>query len=132
MGNKNKGSNNERELLKLFSENGWRAARVAGSGIGEESPCDLIAGKIGKKLAIECKSTRKNIQYIPKQQISDFIVFSEIMGLTPIIAVKFFREGWLFIAPGKLRDTGNNWAISLEDAKIHGKRIGQLISHGQN
>ncbi|HLD98315.1 MAG TPA: Holliday junction resolvase Hjc [Candidatus Nanoarchaeia archaeon] len=128
MGNKHKGSNNERELLKMFSGYGWRAARVAGSGVNEESPCDLIAGKKGKKLAIECKSTRKNIQYISKSQMSDFIVFSEIMGLKPVIAIKFLREGWIFLAPSKLRDTGNNWAISLEDAKSKGKRIGQLIS----
>ena len=127
MPNKNKGSNNERELLKMFSENGWRAARVAGSGINEESPCDLIAGKKGRKLAIECKSTRKNTQYISKDQIEDFIIFSEIMGLKPIIAIKFFREGWLFIEPKNLRDTGNNWAVSLEEAKENGKRFGQII-----
>ena len=126
MANKHKGSNNERELLKMFSENGWRAARVAGSGVNEESPCDLIAGKAGRKLAIECKSTRKNTQYITKEQISDFIVFSSIMDLSPVIAVKFLREGWLFIAPGKLRDAGKNWAVSLEEAKIYGKRFGQL------
>src|SRR3990167_1087812 len=114
MSNKHKGSNNERELLKMFSENGWRAVRVAGSGVNEESPCDLIAGRVGKKLAIECKSTRKNIQYITKSQINDFIVFSEIIGLTPIIAIKFFREGWLFISPYSMRDSGNNWVISLE------------------
>ena len=113
MSNKHKGSNNERELLKMFSENGWRAARVAGSGVNDESPCDIIAGKVGKKLAIECKSTRKNIQYISKDQINDFIVFASMMGLKPIIALKFLREGWLFIEPKNLRDTGNNWAISL-------------------
>ncbi|MBS3066733.1 Holliday junction resolvase [Candidatus Pacearchaeota archaeon] len=128
MSNKHKGSNNERELLKMFSENGWRAARVAGSGVNDESPCDIIAGKVGKKLAIECKSTRKNIQYISKDQINDFIVFASMMGLKPIIALKFLREGWLFIEPKNLRDTGNNWAISLEDAKKSGKRLGQLIS----
>lgn len=127
MSNKHKGSNNERELLKLFSESGWRAARVAGSGVNDESPCDLIAGKAGKKLAIECKSTRKNIQYISKVQISDFVVFASIMGLKPIIALKFLREGWLFVDPKALRDTGNNWAISLDDAKTSGKRFGQLV-----
>ena len=42
MSNKSKGSNNERELLRLFTEHGWRGVRVAGSGVNEESPCDLI------------------------------------------------------------------------------------------
>lgn len=127
MSNKHKGSNNERELLKLFSGNGWRAARVAGSGVNDDSPCDLIAGTKGKKLAIECKSTKKNILYISKSQMSDFIVFSDMMDLNPVIAIKFFREGWLFVDPKKMRDTGNNWAISVQEAEKEGKRLGQLI-----
>lgn len=129
MANKHKGSNAERELLRLFTEHNWKGVRVAGSGISDESPCDLIVGKENKskKLAIEAKSTRKNIQYISKSQMNDFIVFSNIMGLKPIIAIKFLREGWLFLDPKKLRDTGNNFAISLEDAKKKGKRIGQLV-----
>ena len=36
MGNKEKGANAERELLKMFSENGFRAVRVAGSGFADE------------------------------------------------------------------------------------------------
>ena len=49
MSNKAKGANIERELVKIFTEKSWRAVRVAGSGIGEDSPCDIIAGKSGKK-----------------------------------------------------------------------------------
>ena len=61
MSNKEKGSRVERELIKLFTENSWRAIRVAGSGIGEDSPCDLIAAKRGKKAhVIEVKSSKKN------------------------------------------------------------------------
>lgn len=127
MANKHKGSNAERELLKIFSENAWKAARVAGSGVNDDSPCDLIAGKIGKKFAIECKTTRKDIQYISKSQMQDFLVFAEIMGLTPVIAVKFFREGWLFLEPNQLKDTGKNLGIKVDDAKLIGKRFGQLI-----
>ena len=127
MANKHKGSNAERELLKMFTESAWRAARVAGSGVNDDSPCDLIAGKIGRKLAVECKTTRKPIQYISKQQMEDFLIFSEIMGLTPVIAVKFLREGWLFLNPGEFRDAGKTWAINLKDAKVVGRRFGQLI-----
>ena len=127
MANKHKGSNNERELLKKFSEDGWRAARVAGSGVNDDSPCDLIAGKPGLKLAIECKSTRKTTQYISKEQMNDFIVFSEIMGLKPLIAIKFLREGWLFVNPSDMKDAGKSWAIKLEYAKSIGRRFGQLL-----
>ena len=61
MSNKEKGSNAERELVKSFTENGWRAARIAGSGVNDESPCDLIVGKIGQRgCTIEAKSSRSN------------------------------------------------------------------------
>jgi len=84
-------------------------------------------GKAGKKLAIEAKSTRKSTLYISKEQMSDFIVFSTIIGLTPVIAVRFLREGWLFVNPEKFRNTANNFAISLEEAKKTGARLGQLV-----
>ncbi|MFA6023304.1 MAG: Holliday junction resolvase Hjc [Candidatus Pacearchaeota archaeon] len=127
MANKHKGSNAERELLKIFTENNWRAARVAGSGVNDDSPCDLIAGTPLKKLAVECKTTRKKTQYITKEQMQDFLIFSEMMGLKPVIAIKFLREGWLFVEPHQMKDAGKTWAMKLNDAKEFGKRFGQLI-----
>ena len=41
--NKAKGSNIERELYKKITESGYRAVRVAGSGMMENADCDLIA-----------------------------------------------------------------------------------------
>ena len=77
MSNKSKGSNAERELASLFTENSWRAVRVAGSCVNDESPCDLIVGRIGSKgCTIEDKSSRSNYIYIKKSQIEDFILFS--------------------------------------------------------
>ncbi len=128
MSNKAKGSRVERELIKLFTQNSWRAVRVAGSGIGEDSPCDLIAAKLSKKAhAIEVKSSKKPIIYITKQQIEDFILFSNIIGLKPILALRFNREGWLFLEPKYLKDTGNHWSISLATAKEKGKRFTQFF-----
>ena len=49
MSNKQKGSKAERELYQMFIENNFRAVRVAGSGMMENTACDLIAGKKGKK-----------------------------------------------------------------------------------
>ena len=52
--NKAKGSNIEREFYRKFIENDYRAVRVAGSGMMENTDCDLIAGKKKKgKYAIE-------------------------------------------------------------------------------
>ena len=76
MGNKSKGSNAERELYQMFVDNSYRAVRVAGSGTMENASCDLIAGKKGRKYAIECKSSKKPVKYITKEQINNFIVFA--------------------------------------------------------
>lgn len=129
-GNKAKGSKAERELYQLFVENNYRAVRVAGSGMMENTACDLIAGKAGAgKYCIEAKSSKAAIKYITKDQIEQFLIFAEIFGLTPVVALRFNREGWLFINPSQLRDSGKNLAISLEDAKQIGKRFGQFFNN---
>ena len=128
--NKAKGSKVERELIQLFTEQGWRAVRVAGSGVGEDSPCDLIAAKTGRKgFTIECKSSKKSTIYITKKQIEDFITFSYILGLKPTIATRFNREGFIFITPQQLKDTGKYWAISLKEAKEKGSRFSQFFEN---
>jgi len=128
MSNKAKGSKAERELVKLFTEKGWRAVRVAGSGVGDESPCDLIAAKVGRKgFAVEAKSSKKKSIYISKEQITDFILFSSTIGLKPVIALRFNREGWIFLNPIYLKDTGKFWAASTKLAKEKGKRFSQFF-----
>ncbi len=128
MSNKAKGSRVERELIKLFTENSWRAARVAGSGVGEDSPCDIIAAKMGKKgHTIECKSSKKQVIYITKSQIEDFILFSSIIGLKPVIATRFNHQGWLFIDPKYLKDTGKYFSIPLKTAQEKGQRFAQFF-----
>lgn len=102
--------------------------RVAGSGMMENTACDLIAGKPGKKFCIEVKSCKKPYKYITKKQIEDFIIFSEMFGLKPMIAVRFNREGWFFINPRNLEDAGKNFVISLDLARKKGKRFGQAFS----
>lgn len=127
--NKAKGSKAERELLRLLTESGWRAVRVAGSGVNDDSPCDLLAAKIGKRgCTIEAKSSKKKIIYISKQQIEDFILFSSAIGLNPVIAARFNHEGWLFLNPLDLRDSGKYWALSLQTAKEKGQKLGQFFA----
>jgi len=127
--NKAKGSNIERELFQKFIENNYRAVRVAGSGRMENAECDLIAGKKGKKYSIEVKSSKKPVKYISKEQIENFMIFSEIFGLKPVLALRFSREGWLFLHPKHLRDTGKNWTIDLKEAKKKGKRFAQFFGN---
>jgi Holliday junction resolvase len=125
--NKAKGSKVERELFQMFIENSWRAVRVAGSGTMENADCDIIAGKKGKKYCIEVKSTKKPFKYISKSQINNFIVFSEIFGLKPVLALRFNKQGWYFINPKYLKDSGKNWYINLENARKKGKRFAQFF-----
>jgi Holliday junction resolvase len=128
MSNKSKGSNAERELLKLFTLHGWKAVRVAGSGVNDDSPCDMLAAKRNNQgFAIEAKSSKKTTIYITKQQIEDFVLFSNLMGLTPVLAARFNYEGWYFLNPLLLKDTGKFWALSLENAKTNGKRFAQFF-----
>src|SRR3989344_8308482 len=127
MSNKSKGSNAERELVSLFTEYGWRSARVAGSGVNDESPCDIIVGKIGHRgFTIEAKSSRSNYIYIKKSQIEDFMLFSSVIGLTPVIAVRFTYEGWIFLNPDQLQDSGKNFVVYRAKAKSEGKKFGQF------
>lgn len=130
MSNKAKGSRVERELVEYFTENGWRAVRVAGSGVKDESPCDMIAAKSGKRgYVVEVKSSKKDRIYISKEQIEDFVKFSYMIGLSAVIAVRFNYEGWLFIHPSQLDDTGKYWVISLEKAKSQGKKFSQFFDN---
>lgn len=128
MSNKAKGSRAERELIKLFTEHCWRAVRVAGSGVNEDSPCDLIVGKLGRKgFAIEAKSSKKSSIYITKQQMQDFILFTNLIGLKPALALRFNYQGWIFLEPKYLKDTGKYWAVSLKSAQEKGKRFSQFF-----
>ncbi len=130
MSNKSKGSRAERELLQLFTDNTWKAARVAGSGVNENTFCDLIAGKNGKAYAVEAKSSKSPRIYITKKQIEEFIGFCEVMGITPVVAARFNREGWIFLNPldpDQLEDSGANWVVNLKNAKVNGKKFGQFF-----
>lgn len=127
MGNKEKGANAERELLHKLIEQGYMCVRAAGSGKLPEPSCDLLAGKGRKKFCIECKTTKKNKKYLDKKQIENFLIFSEIFKLKPILAVRFNREGWFFLHPKYLEQTKKGLAISLELARKKGKRFGQAF-----
>jgi len=129
MSNKAKGSKAERELFQMFTQNHFRAVRVAGSGTMENADCDLLAGKIGAKYCIEAKSAKNPVKYISKEQISNFIVFSEIFGLTPVIAVRFNRLGWFFLSPKDLEDSGKNFVVNMEIARQKGKRFSQFFNN---
>jgi len=126
--NKAKGARYENELYDMLINAGYRCIRVAGSGTKKESNADIVAGKKGKKYCIEVKSSKKPVKYITTEQIEEFVIFSQIFGLKPIIAVRFNREGWFFLNPKYMKNSGKNWTISLEIARKRGRRFGQAFS----
>ena len=128
MSNKTKGSKNERELFQMFIDNSYRAVRVAGSGMMENADCDIIAGKKGKKFCIEAKSCKKLPKYISKNQINKFIVFADIFGLKPVIAVRINRIGWVFLNPKDMQLSGKNWVINNKIIQKKGKKFAQFFN----
>ena len=96
--------------------------------MNDNSPCDLFAGKLGKRgVVVEAKSSKKNRIYITRGQIEDCMLGGQMMGLRTGIAARFNREGWFFLDTIQIEDTGANWVVSLENCKKNGKRFGQFF-----
>lgn len=127
MANKKRGSDAERELLHLLSQKGFAVARVAGSGMIEETNCDLFAGNGKKKCVIEVKICSSNKKYFNAEQIKGLIEFAKQFGLKPFVAIKFLRKGWWFIEPERLEKTEKALMISLEEIKTKGKSFEEFV-----
>ena len=125
---KQKGTRAERELLHMLFNKGWHVIRSAGSGsIGLPNP-DLLSGKNGRILAIECKSLSKENKYFKEQEIKELKQFSNKFGAEPWLGLRFDNIGWFFIQPDKLNKTKSNYfAISLEEIKEKGLNFKDLI-----
>jgi len=55
------------------------------------------------------------------------MIFSELFGLKPVLALRFSREGWLFLNPKHLEDSGKFWVVSLKNAQTNGERFSQFF-----
>ena len=96
MGSSRKGSNSERELVKMFLDVGWQALRIAGSGRMNLAP-DLLAGHPGKLLVIECKSSKKPAIYVNHEEVLNVIEYANKFGGEPWYAFRFNRFAWKFV-----------------------------------
>src|SRR3989344_8395968 len=108
MANKNKGSNAERELLhKFWSTGKWCAIRSAGSGSMKYPGPDLLVGNREKnrRLAVECKTTKKDKLYLDQHDISQLKEFSDIFDARAWFAVKFQKKDWRFLSLVDLKRT---------------------------
>ena len=127
MSAKIKGTGAERELVHLLWKTGWAALRVAGSGSIKYPVPDIIAGKNKKVLAIECKTTKDDCQYLTKEEVADLKEFARITGAEPYIAVRFAREEWRFLHPDELDVTISQFVVSRKLAKEIGKHLDAVL-----
>lgn len=121
MSRKSKGLNAERDLMRSFWANGWAAIRSAGSGSSHYPSPDLLVGKEGRRLAIECKITKSSKKYLGHEEIEQLKYFSQLFGAESWIAIKFPQTEWHLILPEDMDKTLKNHSISVE--KIQEKGI---------
>jgi Holliday junction resolvase len=114
------GSDAERELCHIFISKNFRVIRSAGSGTLTNSECDIIVANKKKAYCIESKSTRKGGVYIPKDRMNKFLKFAEDTNFTPLVALRFIRENWIFVKPEQFNSEGNTYGITLKKAKQEG------------
>ncbi|MBI2101976.1 Holliday junction resolvase [Candidatus Woesearchaeota archaeon] len=124
---KQKGSKAERELLHLFWAKGWATIRSAGSGSMKYPGPDLIASNKARRLAIECKSTKKTKQYLEEYDIKQLKDFCDIFGAEPWFAVRFARKNWLFLGIEDIEKTETGYVIDSKVAERRGLLIEELI-----
>ena len=129
MSSKSKGPKAERELLHMFWAKNWACLRSAGSGSMRYPGPDLLVGNLVKRMAVECKTTRKTKPYLSDYDINQLREFSKVFDARPWFAVRFLRTQWFFIALEDLEKTPKGYTIGIEQAKLRGLSFEELISY---
>ena len=128
MGNKEKGARLERELLHLFWNHKWFCTRVAGSG-SMPLPCpDLLAGKNGRVLAVECKSGKRKRRYIEEKQVDELREFAKGFGAEAWIGARFNGASWFFVRVQDLGRSEGSWFVDKDFAGKKGISFFSLIA----
>ncbi len=124
-----KGTNAERELIRMFWAAGWGAIRSAGSGSMQFPSPDILAGNKIRRLAIEVKITKESKKYFSEEEIRQLVAFSGYFGAEPWLAVKFAGAAWSFIPPDNLDKTKENYMFSKESAEKKGLSFDELTEN---
>lgn len=128
MSHKSKGINAEREIIHMFwSTNEWTACRVAGSGAIKYPAPDIIAGNQARKLAIECKATSAEYQYLEISAVKELEEYARKFNAEPWIAIRFDRKEWRFVQPKDLKITVKNYMTTRESLEQKGVKFEDLI-----
>ncbi|MDR2830003.1 MAG: Holliday junction resolvase [Methanobrevibacter sp.] len=124
-----KGSKEERDLVHIFWDKGFAAMRAPASGGATKRPLpDVLAGNSKKYLAIEVKTTTKDLIYIDSSQINGLYEFCKIFGAEPYLGVKFKQTKWLFLNIETITKTrSKNYKVNKNLALEKGLDIDEII-----
>jgi Holliday junction resolvase len=103
MSSHSKGANAERELVRLLKHAGFGAIRIAGSGKMDLAP-DIIAGKPGRLLIIECKSSKQSAIYMNAIEVQNVISYAEKFGGEAWYGFRFNNKKWFFVPANELAE----------------------------
>lgn len=123
---KRKGTRYERELIHILWDEGYAAVRSAGSGSMQYPSPDIVAGNGKNFLAIEVKVREKLPLYITAEKLRELVMFSNLFGAKPVVALKIKNEKWRFFEPEMLIETENGYKISKENY-YSGKELGEIL-----
>jgi Holliday junction resolvase len=126
LNSKAKGTNFERELIHVLWKSGFAAVRVAGSGSMSYPSPDIVASNGKITLAFEVKSRTKLPVYFPEQEIKDLIMFSNLFGAEPYIALKLHRRGWKFLIAKDLIKTSKGYKVD-EETFMSGHDLNEVL-----
>jgi Holliday junction resolvase len=110
----------EREFIKNIHDENHHCERVAGSGSGENSVCDVLVFTAIKHFMVEVKTTKKKKFYVrvkDKKQLEKMISVARKINAIPLLAVKFKQRGWKYFDLNKewsefIYENGNEVLIS--------------------
>jgi len=127
MSHKSVGTKGERDILKMFWDNGWAAVRTPGSGSARFPSPDIIAGKKDRRMVIEAKITKENKKYFEEKEIRELKYFGNLFGAEIWVAIRFKGENWFFINIEDLIFSGKSYSIDKENAKMKGLLFEEII-----
>lgn len=90
----------ERKYVKMMNESGHFAQRIAGSGCGKYSVCDIITVMDCKVFLTEVKATKNDVLVLDKKSIERLREMVEAANahspLRPMLAIHWKRHRWEF------------------------------------
>ncbi len=121
-----KGARSERELIQIFSQNGFSVIRAAGSGVNSLSP-DILVFRRGKQYALECKAWDNGRVSLELDKHAALKEWENNSGITTMLAWKMPYEGWYFLYLDELEKNERSYSITKTKAKEINRKLDQLI-----